>query len=236
MKSAFRTGGKALLLVFVFFAVLFYREGLMDPLIQHIRGRATVSQRMLEIREVRDIPFEAADWDRLLIYAMKEERMLELWARNEGEAAQRLRQFPFTGYSGKLGPKLREGDRQIPEGLYEIASLNPNSAYHLSLEVSYPNAFDRQQGERDQREALGGEIFIHGGTLTVGCIPLGDDAVEELFLIVAEMGISRVELILSPYDMRAGLKPLQIEGIDWEQELYGQIARATLRWFPPEED
>ena len=88
-----------------------------------------------------------------------------------------MRTFPFQGFSGTLGPKLREGDGQIPEGLYRIEYLNPNSSYHLSLKIDYPNAFDREKGRSDGRERLGYDIFIHGKSVTVGCIPIGDEAI-----------------------------------------------------------
>lgn len=86
----------------------------------------------------------------------------------------------MTGTSGTLGPKREEGDGQIPEGVYGVEDLNPNSLFHLSLKVSYPNAFDREMAKREGCGNLGGDIMVHGGSATVGCIPIGDDAIEEV--------------------------------------------------------
>ena len=79
-----------------------------------------------------------------------------------------------------LGPKLREGDRQVPEGVYTIANMNPNSISHLSLALSYPNDFDRARAAEDGRadNTLGGSIMIHGGSGSIGCMAVGDEAAE----------------------------------------------------------
>ncbi len=152
--------------------------------------------------------------------------MLEVWGIPESGQSEKLAVFPFTGYSGKLGPKLKEGDRQIPEGIYRIEYLNPNSSYHLSMKLDYPNAFDRAKGETDGREQLGYDIFIHGRSATIGCIPIGDPAIEQLFWMVAEVGPGNVEVVIAPYDMRASKQRIEIDGIDWEDELYALIDHA----------
>lgn len=95
------------------------------------------------------------------------------------------------------------------------------------MKVSYPNAFDRAKGAQDGRDHLGGDIFIHGKTLTVGCIPIGNAAIEALFLMVAEIGIDQVEVIIAPYDLRTEHRVVEVGEIEWESELYTQI-RARL--------
>lgn len=159
----------------------------------------------------------------LRIQAFKEERVVEVSA--PGWTAP-LR-FPMTAFSGTLGPKLREGDRQIPEGVYGIEYLNPNSAYHLSLKVSYPNASDRRRAASDGRTRLGGDIMIHGKAVTIGCIPIGDDAVEALFYLAAKVGIRNVSVVVAPYDMRGGRRPeLETSPLPWYGDLCGEIAAA----------
>ncbi len=101
---------------------------------------------------------------RLHLLAFKKERKIELWAEGGGRRAF-VRSFPLLGASGRAGPKLEEGDWQVPEGVYSIAYLNPQSAYHLSLKVDYPNDFDRDKARTDGRTDLGGDIFIHGQDL-----------------------------------------------------------------------
>ena len=138
-----------------------------------------------------------------------------------------IKSYPFTGFSGGLGPKLREGDGQIPEGVYAIEYLNPNSQFHLSVKLDYPNVFDKADG----RDRLGFDIFIHGGSATIGCIPIGDAGIEEVFLMVSEVGINNVTAIVSPYDMRTNTKRIEIPGIIWEQELYDLIGAEFIRQF-----
>ena len=168
---------------------------------------------------------------KLSILAFKEERQLEVWDSSQ-EKPVLLKTFPFTAFSGTLGPKLREGDGQIPEGLYKIEYLNPNSSYHLSMKINFPNAFDRRKARKEKRTRPGTNIFIHGKAVTIGCIPIGDSAIEELFYIVSKTGKKNVDVIISPYDMRLGIKKLEIPNIIWEDELYEKI-KSQLLFFSP---
>ena len=135
-----------------------------------------------------------------------------------------LRSYPVLGASGELGPKLREGDRQIPEGIYAIESLNPNSRFHLSLRVGYPNAFDRATGRLDARAQLGGDIMIHGSNVSIGCLAIGDEAAEDLFVLAADTGLKKLTIILTPVDFRRGKTlPKETQLPAWAPELYAQI-------------
>jgi len=96
------------------------------------------------------------------------------------------------------------------------------------MKLNYPNKFDREKGKQGERSRLGYDIFIHGKSVTIGCIPIGDSAIEELFAMVAEIGVEKTSVILSPYDMRVQSKDLDILEIDWEQELYPQIKKALM--------
>ena len=157
---------------------------------------------------------------KLRILVFKHERRLEVHA--SGWKAPRV--YPMTGFSGTLGPKLKEGDRQIPEGVYGIEYLNPNSSYYLSMKVSYPNAADRQRAKADGRTNLGGDIMIHGSNATVGCVPIGDDAIEDVFYLVNAVGIRNVSVVIAPYDMRNGRKPeLEKSSLSWYPELCNQL-------------
>jgi murein L,D-transpeptidase YafK len=110
--------------------------------------------------------------------------VLELWARRDSrEPFRRVAEYPFCATSGELGPKRREGDGQIPEGFYLVDRFNPASRFHLSLGLNYPNASDRRRGLPGQ---LGGDIFIHGGCATIGCIPLTDAGIEDIYLAAVE--------------------------------------------------
>jgi hypothetical protein len=170
---------------------------------------------------------------RLHLLAFKKERKIELWAEGGGRRAF-VRSFPVLGASGRAGPKLEEGDWQVPEGIYSIAHLNPQSAYHLSLRVDYPNDFDRDKARADGRTDLGGDIFIHGEDLSIGCLAVGNAAIEELFVLVARVGMRNARLVIAPNDLRGG-RPASRDlryRPSWLPELYARIrsALAPFTW------
>lgn len=145
----------------------------------------------------------------LVILALKAENRLELHAPGPGGSSRRIASYPILAASGTAGPKLREGDGQVPEGFYRIELLNPNSRFHLSLRVNYPNADDLARAREEGRNPadLGGDIMIHGGAASIGCLAMGDPAIEELFALVAATGLDRVQLIIAPCDFRTGAEP-----------------------------
>lgn len=120
----------------------------------------------------------------LYLRVFKGESVLEVWASDNSTLPFTLvKSYPVCAMSGQLGPKRREGDEQVPEGFYHISSLNPFSAYHLSMEVSYPNASDRQLSTNSR---LGGNIYIHGNCKSIGCIAITDPYIEEVYWLVAQ--------------------------------------------------
>ena len=119
----------------------------------------------------------------MFLRAFKREMELELWARDNDEPFRKVATFNVTAASGGSGPKRREGDGQVPEGCYKIDVFNPQSSFHLSLGLNYPNESDRILSDR---ERPGGEIFIHGGAASIGCLPLGDPAIQELYLVALD--------------------------------------------------
>ena len=145
----------------------------------------------------------------------KREQVFEVWARDRGEGSfELLSTYPVCKLSGRLGPKRREGDRQIPEGFYEIDLLNPQSSYHLSMRVDYPNAVDRARGGTGR---LGGDIYIHGGCATIGCVPVTDQWIEEIYLIAVqarEAGQETIPVHIFP-------TRLDTNGLAWLGDTYG---------------
>ena len=165
---------------------------------------------------------------KLRILVFKNERSVEVHA--PGWKAPRI--YQMTAFSGTLGPKLREGDGQIPEGIYGIGYLNPNSSYYLSLKVTYPNASDRARAKADGRTNLGGDIMIHGTAVTIGCVPVGDDAIEDIFYLASAVGIKNVSVVIAPYDMRKGRRPeLERTSIKWYPNLCNEILTALSEEF-----
>ena len=163
----------------------------------------------------------------LALLGFKRERRLEVWGRDEG-AWSRIDAYPILAASGVEGPKRREGDRQVPEGIYRIVGLNPNSRFHLSMALDYPNAFDLVQAELDGRDEPGSEIFIHGGAVSIGCLAIGDRAIEELFVLVADVGFERVQVILAPRDPRGGVPLAPLPTVPFTTELYPLIEASLL--------
>ena len=163
----------------------------------------------------------------LILVGLKQERRLEVWAAGAGGKLRQLKSYPIVAASGRLGPKLQEGDRQVPEGLYSIPSLNPNSLYHLALRIGYPNELDRAMGKNEGRSRLGGDIMIHGKDCSVGCLAMGDLAAEELFVLAAATGIDKVQVILSPVDFRCAQLPDSMPPVPaWTPLLYNVIRTA----------
>jgi murein L,D-transpeptidase YafK len=128
----------------------------------------------------------------IFLRLIKTNAELEVWARNQGTGPyELLHSYPLAATSGTLGPKRRAGDYQVPEGFYEIDRFNPHSFFHLSLGLNYPNAADRALGEPNP----GGDIFIHGSNVTVGCLPITDAGIEEVYLL-AVMARAAGQLII----------------------------------------
>jgi hypothetical protein len=168
---------------------------------------------------------------RFVLIGFKHERELHLLApRPDGQLAF-VRSYPILGASGTLGPKLRQGDRQVPEGVYAIVYVNPNSVAHLSLALSYPNDYDLARAAEDGRNELGGDIMIHGGTTSHGCLAIGDEAAEELFVLAMDAGFDDAVVVLSPVDLREREPPLDRGQPAWTGDLYARL-RVVLDAMP----
>ncbi len=163
----------------------------------------------------------------IALLAFKEERKIELWAKNAEQEWTHIHNYPLTGFSGRLGPKLKENDKQIPEGIYKLVNFNPFSSMHLSMMINYPNSFDREKGYLDGRRELGNNIFIHGRDLSVGCLAIGDLAIDQLFILARRVGLNNIKLIIAPNDLRHK-KPSTSTFAQprWLPELYKQISES----------
>lgn len=117
----------------------------------------------------------------IFVRSFKLDSEMEIWVKNAASDSFRLfKSYRVCTLSGKMGPKRKEGDRQVPEGFYYINDFNPNSNYHLSLGINYPNFSDRILSDP---KSPGGEIYIHGNCITVGCIPLTDEFIDEVYIL-----------------------------------------------------
>ena len=118
----------------------------------------------------------------ILIRAFKKEAEFEIWKQQADGQYTLLKTYPMCRWSGQLGPKVKEGDRQVPEGFYTITpgQMNPNSAYYLSFNVGYPNAYDRAHGYS------GGSIMVHGACSSAGCFSMTDEQIAEIYAVARE--------------------------------------------------
>lgn len=160
--------------------------------------------------------------EKLALVGYKDTRELKLLGA-AGDQWRLIKTYPVKAASGVLGPKLREGDHQVPEGVYSIEGLNPNSSYHLSIKLNYPNEFDRKWASVENRSAPGTNIFIHGKAVSVGCLAMGDPAIEELFVLIDKVGRSNVTIVISPTNPRFGPLTNPYPERLWVDELYSKI-------------
>ncbi|MDH3702710.1 MAG: L,D-transpeptidase family protein [Alphaproteobacteria bacterium] len=162
---------------------------------------------------------------KVVLVGLKAERQLQLYAAGQNGRLRFVRAYPVLAAAGGPGPKLREGDRQVPEGLYPIRYLNPNSAAYVSLMIGYPNRFDRARAREEGRRSLGGQIVIHGPTTgTAGCLAMRAPVVEELFTLAADAGVNNTRIVLSPRDFRRSKEPAAVMRSPWNRALYARIA------------
>lgn len=177
------------------------------------RAEAAAARVGVDLRErLRAL---GADWGAALyVRVFKASDELEVWV-DTGERHQLLHTWPICTWSGALGPKLRQGDGQAPEGFYQVGpgQLNPASNYHLAFNLGYPNAFDRAHGR------TGDYLMVHGNCVSIGCYAMGDAAIEEIYTLIAAAlahGQAQVPVHIFPFRMDAG----------WEQ------AHADSEWLP----
>lgn len=172
------------LLASVGIALSFYNPGFKADQMSHSRVKMAYKKHWTEIKDLlagKDLDPEHMN---LYLRVFKQEGILEAWAKNSADKNYIfIRSFPICASSGVLGPKRRQGDGQVPEGFYQIGSFQPESSYHLALQVNYPNASDRLKA---RAKDPGGDIMIHGNCVTIGCIPIQDDPIESLYIFCIE--------------------------------------------------
>lgn len=140
--------------------------------------------------------------DPVHIRIFKRERRLEVWLQRAGGRFEKFRDYEICKFSGGLGPKLKEGDRQAPEGFYRVsrAQLNPNSRHHLSFNLGFPNAYDRALGR------TGSALMVHGGCSSIGCYAITDEGVDEVYALVEaalDRGQDAVDVHAFPFELTA---------------------------------
>lgn len=130
----------------------------------------------------------------------KREHLLEVWMKSDAGRFELFRSYEICKYSGALGPKIAEGDRQAPEGFYRVAraQLNPNSRHHLAFNIGFPNALDKELGR------TGSFLMVHGGCTSIGCYAMTDEQVDEIYAVVEaalDHGQREVDVSIFPFRM-----------------------------------
>ena len=138
----------------------------------------------------------------VMIKAYKYEQIVKIYVKSKTAATKWTvyKTFPFNCSSGELGPKRMEGDYQIPEGYYHVNHFNPYSNFLLSLGVSYPNRSDKIKSTASKK---GGAIYMHGGCATIGCIPIEDEPIKEVYIIsvlAKNNGQGKIPLHIFPFE------------------------------------
>jgi murein L,D-transpeptidase YafK len=166
------------------------------------RGPADLARVRAEVgpRLERELAGKGLAWGApVFIRIFKESRELELWLADKG-TYRLLKSYPICNYSGGLGPKLAEGDGRSPEGIYEVSlgQLNPQSSFHLSFNLGFPNAYDRHHGR------TGSFLMVHGRCSSIGCYAMTDPGIEEIYLLVEaalRQGQRQVPVHIFPFRM-----------------------------------
>ena len=151
---------------------------------RYSRVRSAYSEKLEDVKELLKAKNMVPESFEIYLRAFKEEKKLELWARQHNrDTFVRVKTYEVCATSGEIGPKRKEGDFQIPEGFYYIDRFNPVSNFHLSMGVNYPNKSDRILSDKVRP---GGDIFIHGSCVTIGCLPITDNEIKELYVFCVE--------------------------------------------------
>jgi murein L,D-transpeptidase YafK len=181
-------------------------------------ARAAAGPRVREAFHKAGVAYPPGE---IFLRAFKLEQQVELWAGPKGRELALVKRFPICALSGRVGPKRERGDLQVPEGVYRIDRFNPWSDFRLSLGLDYPNAADRIAGAKAGTRDLGGDIFIHGACVTVGCMPLGDDAIDELYVVAADARMGG-----------QGSIPVHVFPHHLSEEWLSQAGREAPEWLP----
>lgn len=169
---------------------------------KHERVRTAIKEKQgLIEKELKD-HLISIDNLKLLIIAYKDNDLVDIYAKTVKLGAyKKIRSYDVCSRSGQLGPKRQQGDEQVPEGFYHIDRFNPSSSFYLSLGLNYPNLADKRKSKaRD----LGGDIFIHGSCVTIGCLPMTDNFIKEIYLLAVyarNNGQHKIPVYIFPFRM-----------------------------------
>ena len=169
---------------------------------KYVRVRTAITEKEQSLVENLHKNEFVTDNVHILIVAYKAEKQLEIYAKKKNETVYKLiALYNICASSGKLGPKRKQGDEQIPEGIYKVVHFNPASSFYLSMSINYPNQSDRKKSNAPD---LGDNICIHGACVTIGCLPMTDDKIKEIYLYAVfarNNGQNNIPVYIFPFRM-----------------------------------
>jgi murein L,D-transpeptidase YafK len=168
-----------LLVLTIFLFQFSFAQQVVEEQLKYERVREAKEDYHDQLKQIfasKNVNFPPQD---IFIRSFKFDKKMELWAKGTDSSTFKwIKTYDICEVSGYLGPKRQQGDYQIPEGVYHMEQFNPVSSYHLSMKINYPNEADRLLGKSGK---LGGDIYIHGDCVTIGCIPIEDEPIKELY-------------------------------------------------------
>lgn len=212
--------------LFLLIFMLFIRqdEGFLQNQLKYSRVRTAKAEKEFIVKKYfseQGIDYPSGN---IFIRIFKSEALLEIWTlKKKINGYVRVKSYHICALSGKLGPKRKQGDLQIPEGIYYISDFNPVSNFYLSLKINYPNKSDRILG---YKQSLGGDIYIHGDCVTIGCVPITDESIKEVYWMAVqarENGQKKIPVHIFP-------AKLEGEGFDKLIENYNSNKTLTDFW------
>ncbi|MEL7144719.1 MAG: L,D-transpeptidase family protein [Bacteroidota bacterium] len=178
------------------------QEGFKKDQKRYPRVRTAYAEKEQSVKQLFDSKGISYNHFQVYLQIFKADKKVQLWVKSGGATTyQLLKTYEICSSSGEPGPKRQQGDYQVPEGFYFIDRFNPASSFYLSMGLNYPNQSDRILGVKGD---LGGDIFIHGDCVTIGCVPLTDEWIKELYTICVEAkdkGQRRIPVTVFPAKM-----------------------------------
>jgi murein L,D-transpeptidase YafK len=187
--------------ILIFSSFMIYSDFLSEQK-KYERVNAAIEEKSIYINELLKSKGLSKTNLNILIIAYKNDEILEIHAKKKTELKyKKLISYKICSSSGVLGPKRKSGDNQVPEGFYFIDRFNPASNFYLSLGINYPNESDKIKSTASN---LGGDIFIHGSCVTIGCLPMTDDKIKEIYLMAVyskNNGQNKIPVYVFPFKM-----------------------------------
>lgn len=211
-------------LIWLMFLSVLQTDSFKQSQLQHARVKIAYEEKEAVVQNYFVEKRIQAKGSSMFIRAFKKEAVVEVWMKQKNaDQYTLLHTYGICASSGVLGPKRKEGDLQVPEGIYEINHFNPLSNFHLSLGISYPNASDKILSDRTNQ---GSAIYIHGNCVTAGCIPLTDDFIKEVYVMAVEAregGQKKIPIHIFP-------SRLDDPGLQSLKNIYGQDQQLMGFW------